>query len=69
MNASLHNVDVESVKVREFKSDETGAGFASVAVYDSNGNEVTLFFRDLTEVMFFSSRVMVARDEAQKARK
>jgi len=69
MNASLHNVDVESVKVREYKADETGREFATVSVYDSEGNEVVLFFKDLTEVMFFASRVMVGRDEAQKARK
>ncbi len=60
MNASLHNANINSVKVMDLET------CAVVTVADENGNDVSIFLKDLTEVMFLSSRIMAAMEQARK---
>lgn len=54
MNTSLHRANGNSVIVRNFPKSEETKGFASVTVSDDSGNDVTLFFANLGEVVNFA---------------
>ena len=67
---SLHSTDGNSAKVKNFEDEKTGSGlgtrslesgFAIVSVKDYSGNEVTLFFSNLSEVLNFS---LVLKEQA-----
>ena len=60
MNASLHNTDINKVRVSDLESS------AVVEISDDRGNSVSIFLEDLTEVMFLSSRIMAAMEKARK---
>ena len=52
MNASLHRVNLKSVKVMNLESSTV------VTVADENGNDVSIFLNDLNEVLVLASRIM-----------
>ena len=60
MNASLHNTDINKVRVSDLESS------AVVEISDDRGNSVSIFLEDLTEVMFLSSRIMAGMEKARK---
>lgn len=64
MNTSLHNTNGNSVTVKNFSEEKSLIPFASVAVSDYEGNYVTLFFKDLGEVINFS---LMINQEVKKA--
>ena len=57
MNASLHRVNLKSVKVQNL--DEC----AVVTIADENGNDVSIFLNDLNEVLVLASRIMGEMDK------
>lgn len=57
MNASLHRVNLKSVKVMNLESSTV------VTVADENGNDVSIFLNDLNEVLVLASRIMGEMDK------
>ena len=57
MNASLHRTNLNSVKVMNLESS------AVVTVADENGNDVSIFLKDLNEVLVLASRIMGEMDK------
>ena len=60
MNASLHRTNLNSVKVMNLESS------AVVTVADENGNDVSIFLKDLNEVLVLASRIMGEMDKVAK---
>ena len=57
MNASLHRVNLKSVKVMNLESSTV------VTVAGENGNDVSIFLNDLNEVLVLASRIMGEMDK------
>ena len=57
MNASLHRVNLKSVKVMNLESSTV------VTIADENGNDVSIFLNDLNEVLVLASRIMGEMDK------
>ena len=63
MNASLHDVNGNSAEVKDFTKESDFFSFASVSVKDFNGNDVTLFFQNVAEILNFS---LLIQEKANK---